>query len=102
MECECVERGVNTRSFGGVGDAVERGGGRGAAENVAPLSGGLLLTLKRELVCAESGFPRRPRLVGAREAIPVGELLGEASRGKERAGGYGCEPFVVNWERRPH
>ena len=65
MECECVRRGVNTGSCGGVGDAVERGGGGGAAENVALLSGGPLLTLESELVSAESGFPCRPRLVGA-------------------------------------
>ena len=57
MECERVGRGVNTGSCGGVCDAVERGGGGGATENVAPLSGVPLLTLKRELLSAESGFP---------------------------------------------
>ena len=88
MECECVGRGVGTGSCGGVGDSVECGGGRGAAEYIALLSGGPLLTLERELVRAESGFLRRPRLVGAGEVFPVGALLGEAVRGKERAGGY--------------
>ena len=77
MECKCVGRGVDTRSCGGVGDAVERSGGGGAAENVAPLSGGPLLTLERELVSAESAFPRRPRLVGAWEAVLVGSCLGK-------------------------
>ena len=75
---------------------MKRGGGRGAAKNAAPLSGGPLLTLERELVSAESGFPCRPRLVGAWEAVPVGALLGEAARGEERADGYGREPFVVD------
>ena len=78
------------------------GGSGGAAENVAPLSGGLLLTLERELVSAECGFPRRPRLVGAKEAIPVMALLGEAACGKEQAGGYGCETLVVDWEQCSH
>ena len=31
-------------------------------------------------------------------AVPVGALLGEADRGKERAGGNGGEPFIVNQE----
>ena len=93
---------MGTRSCGGVGDSVERGGGRGAAENIAPLSGGPLLTLERELVSVESGFPRRPRLVGAGEAAPVGALLGEAACGEEQAGGYGCDSIVVDWERRSH
>ena len=75
---------------------MERGGGGGAAENVAPISGGPLLTLERDLVSAESGFPRHPRLVGAWEAVPVGALLGESARGEERTGAYGREPFVVN------
>ena len=75
---------------------MERGGGGGATENVASLSGGPLLTLDHELVSAESGFPCRTRLVGAWEAIPVRALLGEAARGEERAGGYGREPFVVD------
>ena len=70
MECKCVGIGVNTGSCGGVGDAVERGGGGGVTKNVAPLSVGLLLMLERELVSAESGFPCRPRLVGAWEAVP--------------------------------
>ena len=96
MECKCVERGVDTGSCSGVGDAVECGGGGGAVENVAPLSGGPLLALERDLVSAESGFPRRLRLVGAWEAVPVGALLGEAARGEERSGGYGREPFVVD------
>ena len=87
MECECVGRGVNSGSCGGDG---------GAAENVAALSGGPLLTFKHEMVRAESCFPRRPRFVGVWEAVPVGELLGEAARGEERAGGYDREPFVVD------
>ena len=96
MECKCVGRGVNTGLCGGVCDAVERGGGGGAAEIVAPLSGSPLLTLERELVSAEIDLSCRPRLVGAWEAIPVGALLGEAARGEERAGGYGREPFAVD------
>ena len=96
MECECVGRGVNTGSFIGVCDAMERGGGGGATENVAPVSGGPLLTLKRELVSAESGFSCRPCIVGALEAVPVGALLGESARGEDRSGGYGRKPFVVN------
>ena len=75
MECECIGRGVNTGSCGGVGDAVERGDGGGASENVALLSGGPLLTLERELVSAENGFPCRSRLVGTWESVPVGALL---------------------------
>ena len=93
---------MGTGSCGGVGDATEWGGGLGAAKNIDPLSSGPLLTLERELVQAESGFPRFPRLVGAGEAVPVEELLGEAARGKERAGGYSWEPFVVDWERCSH
>ena len=96
MEFKCVGRGVNTGSCGGVCDTVERSGGGGATENVAVLSGGPLLTLERELVSEESGFPRRPRLVGAWEAVPVGALLGENARSEERAGGYGRETFVVD------
>ena len=61
-----------------------------------------MLTLEHELVHAESDFPRRPRLVGAGEAVPFRALLGEAARGEERAGGYGCELFFVDWERRSH
>ena len=76
MEYECVGRGVNTGFCGGVCDAMERGGGGGATKNVAPLSGGPLLTLECDLVSAESGFPCRPSLVGAWEAVPVGALLG--------------------------
>ena len=87
---------MNTGSCGGVCDAMERGGGGGPTKNVAPLSGGPLLTLERELVRAESGFLCHPSLVGAWEAVPVGALLGEAARGEERANGYGREPFVVD------
>ena len=87
---------MNTRSCGGVCDAVERGGGGGATKNVAPLSGGPLLTLERELVSVESGFPCRPSLVGAWEVVPVRALLGEAARGEERAGGNGREPLVID------
>ena len=47
---------MNTGSCGGICDAVECGGGGGTAENVAPLSGGPLLTLERELVSAEIGL----------------------------------------------
>ena len=89
MKCECVGRGVKTRSCCGVCDAVERGGGGGATENVTPLSGGPLLTLESELVSAESGFPCRPSLVGVWEAVPVGELIGEAARREEITGGNG-------------
>ena len=86
---------MNTGSCSGVCDAVERGVSGGAAENVAPLSGGPLLTLECELVSAESGFPCRPILVGVWEAVPVGALLGEASRGEERAGSYGRDPLLL-------
>ena len=41
---------------GSVGDPVDRCGGGGAAENVALISGGPLLTLERELVSAEIGL----------------------------------------------
>ena len=64
-------------------------GGGGAAKNVAPLSSGLLLTLERELVSAESGFPCRPGFVCAWEAVLVGELFWETAGGEKRAGGYG-------------
>ena len=83
MECKRGRQGKGTWLRGGGGDAVDGGGGDSAAEDVAPLSCRSLLTLKRELVCAESGIPRRPRLVGAGEAVPVGALLGEAARGEE-------------------
>ena len=56
MECERVGRGVSAGTCGGVCDAMERCGGGGAAKNVAPLSGGPLLTLERELVSAEIGL----------------------------------------------
>ena len=79
---------------------MDGAGGCSAAEDVAPLSCGLLLKLKRELVRAESALPRRPRLVGGGEAVPVGALLGEAALGEERASGDGGEPFVINWELR--
>ena len=102
MECKCVGRGVNTGSCGGVCDAVERGGGGGATENVAPLSGDPLLTLECELVSVESGFPCRPSLVGAWEAVSFGALLGEAARGEERAGGNGRETLVVDGQRRSY
>ena len=80
---------MNAGSCGGVCDAMERYGGGGAAENVAPLSGGLLLTLELELVGAESGFPCCPGLVCAWEAVPVGALFWETAGSKERACGYG-------------
>ena len=76
-------------------------GGRGAAKNVAPLSGGLLLTLERELMGAESGFSSRPDLASAWEAIPVGALFGKAAGGEEGAGGYGRQPLVIDGERCP-
>ena len=91
---------MNTGLCGGVCDAVERCGGGGAAENVAPISGGPLLTLERELVSTESGFPCRPGLVCAWEAVPVGALFWETAGGEERAGGYGREPFVIDGQRR--
>ena len=71
-------------------------------ENVAPLSGDPLLTLERELVSAERGFPCLPGLVCAWEAIPVGSVLLETVRGEERAGGYGREPFVIDGQRRSY
>ena len=101
MECERVGRGVNAGSCGGVCDAMECCGGGGAAKNVAPLSGGPLLTLERELVGAESGFPSRPGLVCAWETIPVGALFWKTAGGEEGAGGYGRQPFIVDWKRRP-
>ena len=61
-----------------------------------------MLTLEHDLVRAYSVLTRRPFLVGAGEAVPVGALLGEAARGEERAGGYDSEPFIVYWERRSH
>ena len=86
---------------GGVRDVMERCGGGGAAKNVAPLSGGLLLKLERELVGAESTFPIRPGLVCAWETIPVRALFRKASGGEEGAVDYGRQPFIVDWKRRP-
>ena len=88
MEYERVRRGVNAGLCGVVCDAVERCGGGGAAKNVAPLSGGPLLTLERELVGTESGFPCCPGLVFAWEAVSVRALFWETAGGEERAGGY--------------
>ena len=49
-----------------IGSAYDMGVPLGfSCGGVAPLSGGPLLTLERELVSMESGFPCRPRLVGA-------------------------------------
>ena len=87
---------MNTGLYGGICDAVERGGGGGATKNVAPLSGGPLLTLERELVSSKSGFPCRPSLVDAWEAVAVRALLEEAARGEERAGCNSHEPLVVD------
>ena len=78
---------------------MDGGGICSAVKDVAPLSGGPLLTLESELVSAESGFPHCPRLVGAGEAVSVGELLGESARSEERAGGDGGEPFIRLWAR---
>ena len=100
MKCKYVGRGVNIGSCGGVCDSVERVGGGGATENVAPLSSGPFLTLERELVSAESGFSCRPNLVCSWEAVPVGALLGEAARSEEIAVGNAREPIVVDGQRR--
>ena len=81
---------MNAGSCGGVCDNMECCDGGGAAKNVAPLSGGPLLTLEHELVGAESGFPSRPGLVCAWEAVAVEALFWETTGGEERAGGYGC------------
>ena len=91
---------MNSGSCGGVCDAMECCGGGGAAKNVAPLSGGPLLTLERELVGTESGFPSRPGLVCAWETIPVRALFWKTADGEEGAGGYGRQPFIVNGKRR--
>ena len=79
MVCMHVGGGVEARSCGIVGDPMDRCGRGVAAENVAAVSGGSLLALERELVCAECGFPRRPGLVGPGKAVLVGALLGEAT-----------------------
>ena len=100
MECERVGRGVNAGSCGGVCDAMECFGGRGAAKNVSPLSGGPLLTLERELVGVESGFPSLPGLVCAWEAVPVGALFWKTAGVEEGAGGYRSQPFIVDGKRR--
>ena len=91
---------MNAGSCGGVCDAMECCVGRGAAKNVAPISGGLLLTLERELVGVESGFPSCPGLVCVWEAVPVGALFWKTAGGKEGAGGYGRQPFIVDGKRR--
>ena len=101
MECERVGGGVDAGSCGGVCDSMERCGGGGAAKNVAPLSGGPLLTLKRELMGTESSFPSRPGLSCAWETIPVGALFRKSAGDKEGAGGYGRQPLIVDWKRRP-
>ena len=49
----------------------------------------------------EGRLPRGPRLVGAGEAVPVGVLLWEDSRGEERDGGYLGKPLVVDQELCP-
>ena len=59
-------------------------------KTLPPLSGGPLITLERELVGTESGFPSRPGLVCAWETIPVRVLFRKTAGGKEGAGGYGC------------
>ena len=100
MECERVRRGVNAGSCSGVCDAMECCGGGGADKNVAPLSGGPLLTLERELVGTESGFPSRPGLACAWKAVPVGALFWKTAGGKEGDGGYGRQPFIVDGKRR--
>ena len=101
MEYEHLGGGVDAGSCCGVCVPMERCGGGGAAKNVAPLSGGSLLTLERELMGAESGFPSRPDIACAWETIPVGALFRKAADGEEGAGGYGCQPLIVDWNRRP-
>ena len=91
---------MNAGSCGGVCDAMECCGGGGTAKNVAPLSGGPLLTLERELVGAESVFTIRPGLVCAWETIPVGALFWKTAGGEEGADGYGRQPFIVDGKRR--
>ena len=92
---------MDAGSCGGVCDAMYHCGGGGAAKNIAPLSGGLLLTLERELVGAESGFPSHPVLVCAWETIPVEALFRKTAGSEEGAGGYGRQPFIIDWKRRP-
>ena len=91
---------MNAWSCGGVYDDMECCGGGGASKNVAPLSGGPLLTLERELVGAEISFPSLPGLVCAWETIPVGALFWKTAGGEEGAGGYGRQPFIVDGKRR--
>ena len=69
-----------------------------AAEDVPPLPCRTLFTLERELMGAEVCLPRGPLLVGAGEAVPVGELLQEASRSEERSGGDRGKPLFVDRE----
>ena len=65
-----------------------------------PLSRRTLFALQRELVGAKGCPPRAPRLVGAREAVPVRALFREAPRGEERARSDCCDPHVRNQEVR--
>ena len=101
MKCERVGHEQGAWHFCGGGDAVDQDGGGCAAKDVPPLPYRTLFTLERELMGAEGRLPRGPRLVGLGEAVPVGALLWEASRGKEGAGGDRGKPLVINWELFP-
>ena len=54
-----------------------------SAKDVPPFSRRALFVLQRELVGAEGRPPHIPRLVGVREAVPVGVLFREAPRREE-------------------
>ena len=84
----------------GGGDAMDGDICGRADEDFPPLSCCALFAFERELVDTEGRPPRVPRLVGARGAVPVGALIGEAPRGKEQAFSNCCKPHVGNGEVR--